>query len=168
MPLWDYMVGAMKYWVAEVGVDGYRCDFPGLVPEEFWFRATTELNAIKPVLMLAEDEDHSYLLERAFDMNYGWAHHHLMNAVAGGQRRPAALDTMMQYEMKRYDPGVIQAQVHDQPRRELMERHHRREDWVMLRRPLQPTSSPFPVCPCSITARRLTSTRDLSSSSVTR
>lgn len=102
MPLWDYMVGAMKFWVAEAGVDGYRCDFPGLVPEEFWFRATTELNAIKPVLMLAEDEAHSYLLERAFDMNYAWGHHHLMNAVASGIRKPAALDTMMQYEMKYY------------------------------------------------------------------
>jgi len=103
-PLWDYMVGAMKYWVEDVGVDGYRCDFPGLVPEEFWFRATTELNSVKPVLMLAEDEDHSYLLERAFDMNYAWAHHHLMNAVAAGDRHPMALDSMMQYEMKRYDP----------------------------------------------------------------
>lgn len=102
--LWDYMAGAMRYWVEEAGIDGYRCDFPGLVPEEFWFRASSELNAIKPVLMLAEDEDHSYLLERAFDMNYAWAHHHLMNAVAGGQRRPSALDTMMQYEMLRYDP----------------------------------------------------------------
>ncbi len=104
MPLWDYMVGAMKFWVAEVGVDGYRCDFPGLVPEEFWYRATTELNAIKPVLMLAEDEAHSYLLERAFDMNYGWAHHHLMNAVAAGKRQPAALDSMIQYELKYYPP----------------------------------------------------------------
>lgn len=102
--LWDYMAGAMRYWVEEAGVDGYRCDFPGLVPEKFWFRATTELNSIKPVLMLAEDEEHSYLLERAFDMNYAWAHHHLMNAVAAGQRRPSALDTMMQYEMLRYDP----------------------------------------------------------------
>lgn len=102
--LWDYMSGAMKYWVEEAGVDGYRCDFPGLVPEKFWFRATTELNAIKPVLMLAEDEDHSYLLERAFNMNYAWAHHHLMNAVAGGHRRPSALDSMIQYELKRYDP----------------------------------------------------------------
>ncbi|MDX9772801.1 MAG: alpha-amylase family glycosyl hydrolase [Bacteroidales bacterium] len=104
MPLWDYMIGAMKYWVAEAGVDGYRCDFPGLVPEEFWFRATTELNTVRPVLMLAEDEDHSYLLERAFDMNYAWAHHHLMNAVAQGMRRPASLDSIMQYEIKRYDP----------------------------------------------------------------
>lgn len=102
--LWDYMAGAMRYWVEEAGIDGYRCDFPGLVPEEFWFRASSELNAIKPVLMLAEDEEHSYLLERSFNMNYAWAHHHLMNAVAAGQRRPSALDTMMQYEMLRYDP----------------------------------------------------------------
>jgi glycosidase len=37
-------------------------------------------------------------------MNYAWAHHHLMNAVAAGQRRPAALDTMMQYELLYYAP----------------------------------------------------------------
>jgi glycosidase len=101
-PLWDYMAGAMEYWVADVGIDGFRCDFPGLIPEEFWYRVTTELNEIKPVLMLAEDEEHSYLLERAFDMNYAWAHHHLMNAVAAGQRKPQALDTMMQYELAYY------------------------------------------------------------------
>ncbi len=105
-PLWDYMIGAMRYWVEEVAVDGYRCDFPGLVPEEFWYRATSELNAIKPVLMLAEDESHSLLLERAFDMNYAWAHHHLMNAVAGGERRPAALDSLLSHELVKYDPEV--------------------------------------------------------------
>ncbi len=102
LPLWDYMVGAMKFWVADAGIDGYRCDFPGLVPEEFWFRATTELNAIKPVLMLAEDEAHSYLLERAFDMNYGWGHHHLMNAVAAGTRSVSALDTLIKDELRYY------------------------------------------------------------------
>ncbi len=103
-PLWDYMIGAMRFWVEEAGIDGYRCDFPGLVPEEFWYRATTELNTIRPVLMLAEDEEHSYLLERAFDMNYAWAHHHLMNAVAQEKRRPAALDSLMDYELERYAP----------------------------------------------------------------
>jgi glycosidase len=102
MPLWDYMVDAMKFWVEEAGVDGYRCDYPGQVPEEFWFRATTELNAIKPVLMLAEDEANSNLLERAFDMNYAWGHHHLMNSVAAGKRAPVALDSMLQRELKYY------------------------------------------------------------------
>jgi len=104
MPLWDYMIDVMKFWVADIGIDGYRCDFPGLVPEEFWYKATTELNTIKPVLMLAEDEDHSYLLERAFDMNYAWAHHHLMNAVASGKRKPTALDTLMINEAAFYPP----------------------------------------------------------------
>jgi len=104
MPLWDYMIDAMKFWVADIGIDGYRCDFPGLVPEEFWFKATTRLNTVKPVLMLAEDEEHSYLLERAFDMNYAWAHHHLMNAVASGKRKPTALDSMMINEVCYYPP----------------------------------------------------------------
>jgi glycosidase len=102
LPLWDYMIDAMKYWVADVGVDGFRCDFPGLIPEAFWYKARTELEAVKPVLMLAEDEEHSYLLERAFDMNYAWAHHHLMNAVAEGKRKPVALDSIMKVEMQYY------------------------------------------------------------------
>jgi glycosidase len=102
MPLWDYMIDAMKYWVADVGVDGFRCDFPGLIPEKFWYKARTELEAVKPVLLLAEDEEHSYLLNRAFDMNYAWAHHHMMNAVAEGKRKPAALDSLMMAEMKYY------------------------------------------------------------------
>jgi alpha-amylase len=39
-------------------------------------------------------------------MNYAWAHHHLMDAVAAGIRKPAALDSMMQYEIKRYGPDI--------------------------------------------------------------
>jgi hypothetical protein len=31
-----YMTEAMKYWVREVGVDGYRCDVAGFVPVDFW------------------------------------------------------------------------------------------------------------------------------------
>lgn len=104
--LWDYMIEAMKYWVTEAGIDGYRCDFPGLVPEEFWFRANQELNAIKPVLMLAEDEAHTYLLERAFDMNYAWAHHHLMNKVAAGKRPASSLDSIVREEMRYYPPDA--------------------------------------------------------------
>jgi len=103
-PLWDFMISAMRFWVEEVGVDGFRCDYPGQVPEEFWFRAYNELNTVKPVLMLAEDEANSFLLERAFDMNYAWAHHHLMNSVAQGKRHPLALDSMLRYELLYY-PG---------------------------------------------------------------
>jgi len=74
------MTRALKYWVKEFDVDGYRCDVAGLVPTDFWNTARRELDRIKPVFMLGEWESKD-LHERAFDMTYAWswfdALHHL-------------------------------------------------------------------------------------------
>jgi len=51
-----YMTDVMKYWVSEVNIDGYRCDVAGFVPTDFWNNVRKELDAIKPVFMLAEWE----------------------------------------------------------------------------------------------------------------
>jgi len=79
--LQDYMIGALKFWV-ELGVDGFRVDHPHITPYEFWERARTELNTLKPVLMIAENEDQTDFLKKGFDMNYSWVLHHMMNNVA--------------------------------------------------------------------------------------
>jgi cyclomaltodextrinase / maltogenic alpha-amylase / neopullulanase len=79
----DYMVDAMKFWVTEANVDGFRCDVAEMVPTDFWNRARKELDEIKPVFMLAEaevPEHHEY----AFDMSYGWEFHHIMNSIGKG------------------------------------------------------------------------------------
>ena len=81
----DYMVSAMKFWVEEVDVDGFRCDVAGMVPLDFWNRAREELERIKPVFMLAEAEGPD-MHERAFDMTYGWELYHVMNRIAGGHK----------------------------------------------------------------------------------
>lgn len=78
------MIEALEYWVSEADIDGYRCDVAGMVPRPFWDNARTALNAIKPVFMLAEDEANHGLLEDAFDINYGWHLHHIMNEIAKG------------------------------------------------------------------------------------
>lgn len=80
--LWDYMIGVMKYWVTEFNIDGFRCDMAGLVRQDFWEAARDSLNQIKPVLMLAEDQDNYNFLNKAFDINYSWELHHLMNNIA--------------------------------------------------------------------------------------
>lgn len=82
--LQDYMINAMAFWVKK-GVDGFRVDHPHNTPKEFWERARTELNSIKPVLMLAEIEEPTHYLEKGFDMNYSWELHHLMNNIAQGK-----------------------------------------------------------------------------------
>jgi glycosidase len=84
----DQMIDALKFWVADANIDGYRCDVASEVPTDFWEEARPQLQAIKPVFMLAESEQVD-LLEAAFDMNYGWEFHHIMNQVAKGEKTPA-------------------------------------------------------------------------------
>jgi glycosidase len=66
------MIDALKYWVSEFGVDGYRCDVAWGVPVDFWNDATAALKQIKPVYMLAEADGNPALLQDAFLSDYGW------------------------------------------------------------------------------------------------
>lgn len=81
-----YMTDAMKYWVREADIDGYRCDVAGFVPVDFWNNARRELDQIKPVFMLAEWESRD-LHEYAFDMTYAWTWYEKMEQVARGQAK---------------------------------------------------------------------------------
>ena len=81
----DYMIDALKYWVKEFNIDGYRCDVAGMVPVDFWNRARYELDQIKPVFMLAEAHE-AELHEYAFDMTYAWSDHFLWNDIAQGKK----------------------------------------------------------------------------------
>ncbi|WP_027376557.1 alpha-amylase family glycosyl hydrolase [Kaistella palustris] len=67
----EYMTGALKFWVKESNIDGYRADTAGFIPMDFWNEARRQLDEIKPVFMLAEWESRD-LLKNAFDMEYSW------------------------------------------------------------------------------------------------
>ena len=82
--LHDYMIEAFKFWI-NLGADGFRVDHPHNTPKEFWERARTELDKIKPVFMLAEYEGDKGFTEKGFDMDYAWEMHHLMNNIAQGK-----------------------------------------------------------------------------------
>ncbi len=95
-----YMIDAMKYWVEECDIDGFRCDVAGMVPMDFWKEAHTELNKIKPVFMLAEAEGPQF--SEAFDMTYSWDLLHLMNDVAQGKAGVRSLKDYFTKEANKY------------------------------------------------------------------
>ncbi len=66
-----YMTDALKYWVKETNIDGYRADVAGFIPTDFWENARQELDQIKPVFLLAEWESRD-LYKKSFDMTYSW------------------------------------------------------------------------------------------------
>jgi len=80
-----YMTEAMKYWVKEADVDGYRCDVAGFVPVDFWNNVRRELDGIKPVFMLAEWESRDLHAE-AFDATYAWSWYDAVHQVALGRK----------------------------------------------------------------------------------
>ena len=69
----EAMLDAMKYWITEADVDGFRCDHAEGVPDDFWAQAINELKALKGagLLMLAEGSKSS-LYTAGFDIVYGW------------------------------------------------------------------------------------------------
>lgn len=85
-----YMAAAMKYWVAEVGVDGFRCDVAGMVPVDFWEDVRAELETVKPVFMLGEWEQRD-LHRRAFDATYAWSWREAITNIAQGKANVYAL-----------------------------------------------------------------------------
>ena len=80
----EYMIDAMKFWITETGIDGFRCDAVEFVPTSFWKQATDSLIGIKPdILMLAEGDAKKYHTN-GFNISYAWAWHGFDNGVIKG------------------------------------------------------------------------------------
>ena len=75
------MTDALKFWITEADIDGYRCDVAMEVPTDYWEEALPQLRAIKPVFMLAEASTPE-LLVNAFNADYAWPMKDLFNAIA--------------------------------------------------------------------------------------
>lgn len=70
----DAMIDAMSYWVYNANIDGFRCDYADLVPQNFWTDAITKLRGIKKnqnILMLAEGSKASHFVS-GFDYTFGF------------------------------------------------------------------------------------------------
>lgn len=88
-----YMTEALKFWVKETDIDGFRCDVAGFIPVDFWDNARAELDEIKPVFMLAEWESRD-LHKNAFDMTYSWSLWEKMHDVAKGKNIAGLVEYM--------------------------------------------------------------------------
>jgi len=78
------MINAMKYWVLEANVDGFRCDYAGGVPTDFWKTAITELRNIpnRDIIMFAEATKKD-LYTAGFDLTFGWDFYNALKKVYG-------------------------------------------------------------------------------------
>lgn len=67
------MIGAMKFWIEETDIDGFRCDLASWVTVDFWKEARPEVEKIKPLFWIGEfDELESPEYGKVFDASYSW------------------------------------------------------------------------------------------------
>lgn len=76
------MVEAMKFWLRDIGIDGFRIDMAMLVPIEFWNTTVPELEKVSPELFMLAEAEGVEFHDRAFDASYSWEIHHMMKEIA--------------------------------------------------------------------------------------
>lgn len=80
------MIAAMQHWLTEFGIDGFRVDVAGFVPDDFWREAVPALRSSvrRPILLLAEWGDLK-LHRFGFDLTYAWDSYTNLKAVWRGE-----------------------------------------------------------------------------------
>lgn len=94
------MIDAMKYWLTECNIDGFRCDVASKVPVDFWIDCRKQLDEVKDIFFLAEADEP--WCHEAFDMTYGWSIHSVMNRVAKGESKLSDLIDELNRDIERY------------------------------------------------------------------
>lgn len=89
------MIGAMKFWVEQTDIDGFRCDVAGEVPIDFWDTAIAELRPMKELFMLAEWDDPK--MHSSFNATYSWGYHHVLMEIGKGNM---TMDSLRNYFIK--------------------------------------------------------------------
>lgn len=101
-----WMREMMLHWVRDIGIDGFRCDVAGMVPLDFWESVRPQLDAIKPVIMLAEDDQPAQHV-KAFDMTYDFAMYDALDGFKQGKVTPETIEGVIKSERLRFPQGSL-------------------------------------------------------------
>lgn len=91
------MIDAMRFWVEQCDIDGFRCDLAFWVTLDFWIEARTALEKVKTLFWLAESdpvENPAYY--QAFDACYTWKWMHKTEDFYKTHQEKVLLDEVLQ------------------------------------------------------------------------
>ena len=108
-----YMTDMLKYWLREFDLDGFRCDVAGEVPTDFWENARSELEKIKPDMVMLAEAHKAELLVKAFDLDYSWPLHSVMTNALQGRARASELRDEWDKEVKEGPRGSLHMRFSD-------------------------------------------------------
>jgi alpha-amylase len=105
--LHDSMINAMKFWITETKIDGFRCDVAPEVPRSFWQHCITELKKVKSDIFMLAEGDVAWVHDAGFHASYGWDGFAKMKKVAAGEASARILDTVLRHLDESYPPNYI-------------------------------------------------------------
>ncbi|MEO8111544.1 MAG: alpha-amylase family glycosyl hydrolase [Ginsengibacter sp.] len=106
--LWKDMINAMKFWIRECDIDGYRCDMAHLVVLDFWIAAKRKLSKTKSGLFwLGECERPEY--HAVFDATYTWRWMHASEEFYHGRMKLQALLTVLYKSVTEFPGNAFRA-----------------------------------------------------------
>ena len=101
LELRDSMIDAMKYWLKESDIDGFRCDVASGPPADFWKQCIDSLKKIKNVFMLAEGESPE-LHKAGFDETYTWSVMEGFVQYCAGKITLPQVDSIINHDMNTF------------------------------------------------------------------
>jgi cyclomaltodextrinase / maltogenic alpha-amylase / neopullulanase len=115
-----YMIGMMKYWLKDFGVDGFRCDVAPNVPLDFWESARVELEKVNPqVIVLADAGARPELLTNAFDLDSSWSMVYALNMVMSSLQTADYIQKSWEHTDEQFPKGALHLRFtdnHEEPR----------------------------------------------------
>jgi glycosidase len=110
-----YMIEMLKSWVnpATFDIDGFRCDVAYMVPTDFWEQARTELEKVKPGLIMLAEASKPELLLKAFDMDYSWPLHGTLNNVLLNGAPASDLRRSWEESERQFPKGSMHLRISD-------------------------------------------------------
>jgi glycosidase len=109
----DYIITMMKYWIKECDIDGYRCDVASMVPTDFWEQARTELEKVKPDIMMLAEASKPELLVKAFDTDYSWPLLGTLSDVIMRDKPASALKKSWDDSRRQFPKGSLHMRISD-------------------------------------------------------
>jgi glycosidase len=90
------MIAALRHWLVDFDLDGFRMDVAHYIPPDFWREANADLRAAipRPILLLAEAGELEWH-RVGFDLTYAWDSYARLKAVWKG----AAADSFVRAEV---------------------------------------------------------------------
>ncbi len=99
------MTAAMKQWVTQHAIDGFRCDAADLVPDDFWQPALDELRTANPNLFFLAEGSRISHYASGFELTFGWEFYQALLPVMTGQAPAATLATAHARELQNVPAG---------------------------------------------------------------